>query len=160
MVTSEIAHLERGLGAADRAIVADYLDSVREIERRVELLSVRDLSGVDVPAIPVAVPDFDARLRLMFDLLAVAYQTNMTRIATFMMAAEVSNTPYPHVGVPDAFHPLSHHAENKQSIEKLTHRAALSQRGVRRLPREARRHCPTEMRARCSTTRYSCTAAT
>jgi hypothetical protein len=119
MVTAEVAHLERGLGAADKAIVADYLDSVREIERRVELLGARDLSGVDVPEIPVAVPDFDGRLRLMFDLLAVAYQTNMTRIATFMMAAEVSNTPYPHIGVPDAFHPLSHHAENKQSMEKL-----------------------------------------
>jgi uncharacterized protein DUF1552 len=119
MVTAEVANLERGLGAADRAIVADYLDSVREIERRVQLLSARDLTGVDVPTVPVAVPDFDARLRLMFDLLAVGYQTNITRIATFMMAAEVSNTPYPHVGVPDAFHPLSHHAENKQSMEKL-----------------------------------------
>ena len=55
----------------------------------------------------------------MFDLLAVAYQTNMTRIATYMMMAEVSNTPYPHIGVPDAFHPLSHHADNKTSLEKL-----------------------------------------
>ena len=55
----------------------------------------------------------------MFDLLAVAYQTNMTRIATFMMVAEVSNMSYAHIGVPDAFHPLSHHADNKTSLEKL-----------------------------------------
>jgi hypothetical protein len=119
MVTGEIQGLQRQLGAADRSIVADYLDSVREIERRVQLLGERDLSGVDLPEIPVAPPSFDERLRLMFDLLSVAYQTNMTRIASFMLAAEVSNTPYDHVGVPDAFHPLSHHAENRQSIEKL-----------------------------------------
>lgn len=119
MVMAEIADLQRGLGATDRAIVNDYLDSVREIERRVELLGERDLSSVDLPEIPVATPGFDERLRLMFDLLTVAYQTNMTRIATFMMAAEVSNTPYNHVGVPDAFHPLSHHAENRQAMEKL-----------------------------------------
>ena len=138
---------------------ADYLDSVREIERRVELLSARDLSGVDVPAIPVAVPDFDARLRLMFDLLAVAYQTNMTRIATFMMAAEVSNTPYPHVGVPDAFHPLSHHAENKQSMEKLTivqrYHSEVFSGFLEKLAT-----LPDGDADRCWTTRYSCTAAT
>jgi hypothetical protein len=119
MVMGEISGLQRQLGAADRAIVTDYLDSVREMERRVQLLGERDLSDVDLPEIPVAPPSFDERLRLMFDLLAVAYQTNMTRIATFMMAAEVSNTPYDHVGVPDAFHPLSHHAENRQAMEKL-----------------------------------------
>jgi len=119
MVLSEVNDLERQLGAADRSIVNDYLDSVREIERRVELLQERDFSGIDMPQIPVAPPSFDERLRLMFDLLAVAYQTNMTRIASFMMAAEVSNTPYNQVGVPDAFHPLSHHAENKSSMEKL-----------------------------------------
>ncbi len=97
----------------------DYLDSVREIERRVELLKTRDLTGVNVPEIPVAAPDLDAQLKLMFDLLAVAYQTNVTRIATYMMMSEVSNTPYPHIGVPDAFHPLSHHAENKAAMQKL-----------------------------------------
>ena len=74
---------------------------------------------MDVPELPVAAPDFDAQLKLMFDLLAVAYQTNVTRIATYMMMPEVSNQPYPHIGVPDAFHPLSHHAENKASMQKL-----------------------------------------
>jgi hypothetical protein len=120
LVTTEIKDLERGLGAEDRVMVNDYLDSVRELERRIQLLGARDLSNVDLPEIPVASPAFDERLRLMFDLLAVAYQTNMTRIATFMMVAEVSNMSYAHIGVPDAFHPLSHHAENKNSMEKLT----------------------------------------
>jgi hypothetical protein len=119
LVTAEIKDLERGLGAEDRVMVNDYLDSVRELERRIQLLGARDLSNVEMPEVPVASPAFDERLKLMFDLLAVAYQTNMTRIATFMMAAEVSNMSYAHIGVPDAFHPLSHHAENKPAMEKL-----------------------------------------
>ena len=119
MVLAEVSQLRGKLGPADSTIVADYLDSVREIERRVQLLKARDLSAVALPDIPVAEPNFDERLRLMFDLITVAFQTNMTRIATFMMVAEVSNMSYAHVGVPDAFHPLSHHAENKASMEKL-----------------------------------------
>jgi len=55
----------------------------------------------------------------MFDMIAAAYQANMTRVASLMMAAEVSNQPYPHLNVPDAFHPLSHHAENRANIDKL-----------------------------------------
>jgi hypothetical protein len=119
MVTAEVPRLQKGLGPTDRTIVNDFLDSVREIERRVQMLKARDLSTVEVPELPVAAPELEAKLKLMFDLLAVAYQTNATRIATYMMMAEVSNTPYPHIGVPDAFHPLSHHADNKASLEKL-----------------------------------------
>jgi hypothetical protein len=119
LVTAEVKDLERGLGPVDRTIVHDYLDSVREIERRIQMLGQRDLSALDLPEIPVAISSFDERLRLMFDLLALAYQTDSTRIATFMMCAEVSNQSYAHVGVPDAFHPLSHHADNKTSLEKL-----------------------------------------
>jgi hypothetical protein len=119
LVAAEMKDLGRGLGATDRAIVGDYLDSVREIERRIQLLKARDLSQLDLPDIPVSISSFDERLRLQFDLLALAYQTNTTRIATFMMCAEVSNQSYAHVGVPDAFHPLSHHAENKAQMEKL-----------------------------------------
>jgi hypothetical protein len=119
MVSTEVTALQRQIGPADRVIVADYLDSVREIERRIELLNARDLSSVEMPSIPVAETTLDERLRLMFDLVTVAFQTNMTRIASMMMVAEVSNMSYAHVGVPDAFHPLSHHAENKTSLEKL-----------------------------------------
>jgi hypothetical protein len=119
LVTGEVSSLNRRVGAADRAIVHDYLDSVREIERRVQLLGERDLSSVAVPELPVTEPDLDGKLKLMFDLLAVAFQTNMTRISTYMMMGEVSNMPYPHIGVPDAFHPLSHHAEVKAAMQKL-----------------------------------------
>ena len=119
MVAGEADSIKRKLGAADRSLVEDYLDSVREIERRVQLLGQRDLSSIDLPDVPVARPSFDDLLRLMFDLIAAAFQANMTRIASFMMAAEVSNQPYTHIGIPDAFHPLSHHNENKASLDKL-----------------------------------------
>jgi hypothetical protein len=119
MVAGEVAGLKRDLGAPDRAIIDDYLDSVREIERRVDLLKRQDLSKAALPDVPVAMPDFDAHLRLLFDIVAAAFQTDMTRVATMMMAAEVSNMSYNHVGVPDAFHPLSHHQENRAQIEKL-----------------------------------------
>jgi hypothetical protein len=119
MALDEANALRRTLGGEDRALVDDYLDSVREIERRLELLGQRDLTKIDLPDVPVARPSFDELLRLQFDLIAAAFQANMTRIASFMMAAEVSNQSYAHVGVPDAFHPVSHHADNKASMEKL-----------------------------------------
>jgi len=119
MVLAEASKLKGALGGEDRALVDDYLDSVREIERRLELLGQRDLTKIDLPDVPVARPSFDDLLRLQFDLIVAAFQANMTRIASFMMAAEVSNQSYAHVGVPDAFHPVSHHADNKASMEKL-----------------------------------------
>jgi hypothetical protein len=74
---------------------------------------------VELPDVPVARPSFDALLRLMFDLIAAAFQANMTRVTSFMMAAEVSNQSYAHIGIPDAFHPLSHHNESREAMEKL-----------------------------------------
>jgi hypothetical protein len=119
MVNGEAKSLEKMLGHDDRVLLGDYLDSVREIERRVSLLGERDLSTVDLPDVPVAMPSFDQHLRLMFDLIVAAFQADMTRVASYMMAAEVSNQSYAHVGIPDAFHPLSHHAESKTAMDKL-----------------------------------------
>jgi hypothetical protein len=119
MVLGEAASLKKTLAPADRSLVDDYLDSVREIERRIELMGQRDLTKIDMPDVPVARPSFDDLLRLQFDLIAAAFQANMTRIVTYMMAAEVSNMSYAHIGIPDAFHPLSHHADNKTAMEKL-----------------------------------------
>jgi hypothetical protein len=119
MVAGEATALKRNLGAEDRVLVDDYLESVREIERRIELLGKRDLSTIALPDVPVSRPNFDELLRLMFDLIVAAFQADMTRIVSYMMAAEVSNQSYLHVGIPDAFHPLSHHAENRASMEKL-----------------------------------------
>ena len=119
MVSAEASALKRTLGASDRAMLDDYLASVREIERRVELIGERDMSRLDLPELPVALPPIEEHLGLMFDMIAAAFQANMTRVVSFMMAAEVSNQPYPHLEIQDAFHPLSHHAENRADIDKL-----------------------------------------
>jgi hypothetical protein len=120
LVSRDAADLKRQLGARDRAVVDDYLTTVREIERRLQQLSGRDLSSVSLPDAPSGIPSrFDEQVRLMFDMIALAFQANLTRVASFMMAAEVSNQPYNFIGISDAFHPLSHHANNAQKMERL-----------------------------------------
>ena len=120
LVSRDAADLKRRLGARDSALVDDYLTTVREIERRVQQLSSRDLSSVSLPDAPSGIPShFDEQIRLMFDMIALSFQANLTRVATFMMAAEVSNQPYNFIGISDAFHPLSHHANNAQKMERL-----------------------------------------
>src|SRR5690606_30162666 len=112
--------LEKRLGAQDRVVVRDYLESIREIERRVQMLEARDLSHVELPDAPVGIPNsFDEQLRVMFDIAALSYQAGLTRVITVMMAAEVSNMTYNHVDVSDAFHALSHHQNNAAKLERL-----------------------------------------
>jgi hypothetical protein len=112
--------LQRDLGPGDKTILDGYLDTVREIERRVELAQTRDLSGVEVPEAPLGELDsFDEQLRLMFDLIAIAYQADLTRVASYIMVAEGTNRTYNHIGVPDSFHPLSHHANHLDRLQKL-----------------------------------------
>ncbi len=120
MVTSDADSMKARLGPADRAVLADYLDSVREIERRVQKMEAQDLSKLKLPPTPIGIPDrFPEEQGLMFDLIALAFQANLTHIATMMMAAEVSNMTYPFIGVPDAFHPVSHHQNDPVKIGKL-----------------------------------------
>jgi hypothetical protein len=120
LVSEEASQLQRTLGTRDRTVLNDYLETVREIERRVEKMEARDLSKLTLPDAPSgAPPSFDAHINLMFDLVALAYQANLTRVFSFMMAAEVSGMTYNNIGVPDAFHPISHHQNDKTKIEKL-----------------------------------------
>jgi hypothetical protein len=120
LVRADAKDLEKTLGAADRAALEDYLGTVREIERRVEKISSRDLSAVKLPDAPSGIPsNFDEHMGLMFDMMALAFQANLTRVASFMMAAEVSNQPYNFIGISDAFHPLSHHQNNPQKLDRL-----------------------------------------
>jgi hypothetical protein len=120
MILGRTSDLKRELGPADQRVLDDYLESVRETERRIAKASGRDLSGVDLPDTPIGeLPDFDEQVRLMFDLIHLAYQANITRVASYIMVAEGTNRTYNHIGVPDAFHPVSHHANNKERIEKL-----------------------------------------
>ncbi len=121
MVTDRAKALSNNLGATDRQRLADYLDTVRELERRVQMASARDLKGVKVPDAPVGeLEDFDKQVRLMFDLIALAYQADLTRVASYVMVAEGTNRTYNHVGVPDSFHPVSHHSNDKERIRRLT----------------------------------------
>jgi hypothetical protein len=120
MVGEETAELQRVLGPADKAMLSDYLESVREIERRIQKMEARDLSKVAIPDAPgtVSLP-LDMHINLLFDLVALAYQANMTRVFSFMMAAEVSGQTYTNIGVPDAFHPLSHHNNEQGKMDRL-----------------------------------------
>jgi hypothetical protein len=119
-ITDRTRALRRDLDPGDRVVLDSYLDTVREIERRVELASSRDLSGVDLPEAPIGELDaFGAQVDLLFDLIALAYQANLTRVASYIMVAEGTNRTYTHIGVPDSFHPVSHHANDRGRIEKL-----------------------------------------
>ena len=120
LINDRTTELKGTLGAQDRAVLDDYLESVRETERRVAKASQRDLTGIDLPDAPIGeLTDFDQQVRLMFDLIALSYRADVTRVASYIMVAEGTNRTYNHIGVSDAFHPLSHHANNKERIEKL-----------------------------------------
>src|SRR5262245_12709549 len=120
MIGERTGGLKRELGPADQRVLDDYLESVRETERRVEKASKQDLSALDLPEAPIGeLQNFDEQVKLMFDLIHLAYQANITRVASYVMVAEGTNRTYNHIGVPDAFHPVSHHANNKERIEKL-----------------------------------------
>jgi len=119
-VRDKAQRLERDLGPADRAMLNDYLDSVREIERRIGKMSAASGSGTALPDAPLGVPeDFGEQLKVMFELMALAWQADKARVVSFMMAKEVSMRTYNQIGVPDAFHPLSHHQNDPAKIERL-----------------------------------------
>jgi hypothetical protein len=120
VVADKAAALQKRVGPSDRAMLDDYLESVREIERRVQKMEANDLSHIQLPDAPVGIPNkFDDQMNLMFDTVALAWQANLTRVTTFMMAAEVSNMTYNHIDVADAFHALSHHQNNGGKLERL-----------------------------------------
>ncbi len=121
MVSERAKALSASLGPGDQARLSDYLDTVRELERRVNMASARDLKGVKIPDAPRGeLEDFDKQVRLMFDLIALAYQADLTRVASYVMVAEGTNRTYNHVGVPDSFHPVSHHSNDRERIRRLT----------------------------------------
>src|SRR5690349_13846158 len=119
-VQAQAARLQASLGVKDRIVVSDYLDSVREIERRVQMAEKADTSRLDIPDAPVGVPnDITEHFKLMFDLMALAFQADITRVITFSMDHEASMRTYTNLGIAEAFHPLSHHGNNAQKMDKL-----------------------------------------
>lgn len=121
-VKDDFARLKRELGPSDRTAVDEYLESVRELERRIEKAETEADSGAlpDVDR-PAGVPETYAdHVRILFDLQAVALRGDLTRVTTFQLARETSNRTYPEVGVPDPHHPLSHHGNDPGKIEKMS----------------------------------------
>jgi hypothetical protein len=121
-VMEEFTRLNNQLGAADRARVAQYLDTVREVERRIQRAEANarsnPLPDLDRPAgVPSSYAD---HARLMFDLQVLAFQGDVTRVITFQLARETSNRTYPEIGVPDPHHPLSHHGNDPAKVEKIS----------------------------------------
>ena len=121
-VMESINQLERRLGQSDRAAVDEYLNAVREIERRIqraeENSATTPLPTADQPA---GVPDeYDEHVEILFEMLALAYQADVTRVSCFQMARELSGRTYPEIGVPEAHHSVSHHQLNPHNIEQYT----------------------------------------
>jgi hypothetical protein len=116
---TSVARLQKALGAADRARLADYLDQVREIERRIQVVEARNRSGEvrDLPASPIGVPDsFSEHVKLMFDLQALAFASDLTRVFAFKLGRDASNRSYPESGFNGTFHETSHHGGREDKI--------------------------------------------
>lgn len=119
-VKEDAARLQRGLGLHDRARLRDYMDYVREIEQRIERVEQQASTSVAVPEAPVGVPQaYEEHVGLMFDLLSVAYEADITRVFAFMMAREASQLVFPAIGINEPWHHISHHGGKKEMIADL-----------------------------------------
>ena len=119
-VSEEANGLNRSLGKGDQLKLGQYLDAVRDVERRIQ--KAEEQSDREMPVVeqPVGIPGtFEAHARLMFDLLALAYQTDLTRVSTFMFGREVSGRSFPEIGVPGGHHGYSHHQNNPENLAML-----------------------------------------
>jgi len=120
-VREKISALGRGLGPADRLRVDEYVEAVRDVERRIQRAEEQSAHELPVIAQPAGIPSSYAdHARLMFDMQVLAYQSDLTRITTFMMARELSGRTYPEIGVPDSHHPTSHHREEPELVAKIS----------------------------------------
>ncbi len=115
-LTQEVRTLDKRLSSADRHRLDQFLTDVREIERRIQQAAAKVTDDIDVPGKPAGVPDnVEEHILLMYELQALAWQTEITRVSTFLMANELTNAVYPASGVRDSFHTLSHHSNNEES---------------------------------------------
>jgi hypothetical protein len=119
-IRSEASALQVQLGPSDRQTLDQYLENVREIERRIQLAEQsQGDEDLQLPPRPSGIPfSYEEHISLMYDLLALAYQANITRVATFMISREVSNRTYPQVNVTDGHHAISHHQNRAEAMEK------------------------------------------
>src|SRR2546425_2398567 len=119
-VSSDAARLRKIIGPQDNVKVAEYFEAVRDIERRIKKAEDQSVEQLPIVDQPIGIPtDYAEHAKLMMDLLALAYQTDLTRISTFMLGKEVSNRAYPEIGVSDSHHPASHHQDDPGKLERL-----------------------------------------
>jgi len=119
-VSDELAALRRVIGSSDRSKLNGYLDSVRDIERRIQIAESQGNRDLPVVAEPAGVPvNFEEYANVMFDLMLVAYQADLTRVCTFLIGREKSVRPYPEIGIPEAHHAVSHHQMRADLLARL-----------------------------------------
>lgn len=120
-ITKGARRLQTTVGPADRQMVSDYLDNIREIERQLQAAEQRVATNPDVPAAPPGIPEsYDVHIKLMYDLAALAFRADLTRVFTFMTAHEGSQRAYSQIGVAEGHHSISHHREDAGRIEQYT----------------------------------------
>jgi len=119
-LTQEVAHLQGTIGSSDRQKLTEYLESIRDVERRIQLAEEQNDQNLPVVDHPTGIPaTYDEHVKLMCDLQVLAYQCDLTRVITLMLGREFSGVTYPQVGVPDAHHPITHHAGEAEKIAKV-----------------------------------------
>jgi len=120
-VMEKTARLERELGPSDNAKLNEYLEAIRDVERRIQMAETQNSQQLPSMEHPAGIPDkFEDHAKLMYDLMALAYQSDMTRIVTFMIGREQSGQTFPDLGIPDAHHAISHHQHDPVRLAKLT----------------------------------------
>jgi hypothetical protein len=133
-ISGEVSTLNRNLGPTDRERLSHYLENIREIERRIQRIEMHNTSGEprDMPEAPAGVPDsFEEHVKLMFDLQALAFMSDMTRVFSFKLGRDGSGRVYPDSGVNSAFHPASHHGGRENNVKDF---AKINQYHVSMLP--------------------------
>ena len=119
-VTDKVARLQGKLDPSDRARLSEYLDDIREIERRIQKATQQSSTELNVPEAPVGIPEaFEDHIKLMWDLLVLAWRAEITRISTMMYARDTSGATYPGSGVRDGFHGASHHSNVRANMDKF-----------------------------------------
>ncbi|HEV8392680.1 MAG TPA: DUF1552 domain-containing protein, partial [Vicinamibacterales bacterium] len=119
-VRDDVRELQAGLGRRDQGRLSEYLDNVREIEQRIQRAEKQSATSVEVPNAPVGIPEtFSEHMMLMFDLLAVAWQADMTRVFSYMLNRDVSQRVYPEIAISEPHHAMSHHGKDTKKLEGL-----------------------------------------
>ncbi len=137
-LVDELNGLRSGLGGRDLNRLDDYVENVREIEQRIQKAEKQSATSVEAPDAPVGIPEaFEDHVDLMYDLMALAYEANLTRVVTFMKSRDASQRVYPKIGVTEPHHAMSHHGNNPEKLQNLvklnTHHVALFSKFVDKL---------------------------